>query len=457
MPITRSSSRPSSAVQPVSFSSAGTRRPLTVATTSRLTSASKAAAAPSPSSSSSSDAAFHVFADLPDQLLCSPDNTVWVYGKHRVSLFTAEAAAQAKLERKVRTMMQEAQRHYDISCAFFHSLTSEEQIAEALRASGGGGGTPSPPSSTTMAAMATGASGKRDGVKNGDGPTMEKSERQRLAGVYRELRGMWPTWEAPDMKDAVKGLVTHQTGGVEDGGSSRNFYSAGLRVNLVLDIVASRKTMGTEPLHSRPYRLAEYLYQRIMQPTAAQPTVSSSVSLQNVALCTASTAAGAAPLAISGAKALRTAAEPGWADIAPHVRSLVIGISDAETTLVGCHVLCPYRYLSSPTPTLMRLRRAIEEAADQERVRAAAAMANTPASGIDAQARGSPAVEAAEGTASSPLCRVVAAQLARYGRVDALLTAPCVRVPPQSLGYIDQSRLILCTPQYLAGRSMTDR
>ncbi|KAG5508349.1 hypothetical protein JIQ42_08273 [Leishmania sp. Namibia] len=449
MPITVSSARPTSAVQLAPMPGMGARRPLTATTMPTLQSASKAVTAAPSSSSSSSASPLRVFAELPDQLLCSPDNSVWVYGRYVLSLFTPEATAQAKLERKVRSMMQEAQRHYTISCAFFHSLTNEEQMAEVLRVSGSGG-TPSSPPSMTTAAMATGTSVKRDLGRNVDGPAAEKSAQQRLAGVHRELRGMWPTWGASDMNNAANDLSTREVRGANDDEPSQNCYAAGLRVNLV-DIVASRKTIGPEPLRSRPYRLAKNLYQRIMRSATAQPTESSWMSTRSVVLCTPAIAAGMAHMSIDGVSAPKAAAGRGWDNMAPHVRSLVIGISDAETTLVGCHVVCPYRHLSSPTPTLMRLRRAIEAAAEQERARALAAAAATttaPVGGIDIQGQGSAAaaVVAARDTASSPLCSVVASQLGRYGCVDALLAAPCVRVPPQSLGHIDQSRLILCSP-----------
>ncbi|KAG5512403.1 hypothetical protein GH5_08254 [Leishmania sp. Ghana 2012 LV757] len=445
MPITVSPARPTSAVQLAPMPGMGARRPLTATTMSTLQSASKAVAATPPSSSSASP--FRVFAELPDQLLCSPDNSVWVYGRYVLSLFTPEATAQARLERKVRSMMQEAQRHYTISCAFFHSLTSEEQMAEVLRVSGGGG-TPSPPPSMTTAAMATGTSAKRDLGRNVDGTGAEKIDHQRLAGVHRELRGMWPTWGASDMNDAPNDLSTREVRGPNDDEPSQNYYAAGLRVNLVVDIVASRKTIGPEPLRSRPYRLAKNLYQRIMRSATAQPTESSLMSTRSVGLCTPVTAAGMAHMSIDGVSAPKAAVGRGWDNMAPHVRSLVIGISDSETTLVGCHLVCPYRHLSSPTPMLMRLRRAIEAAAEQERARALAATAATttaPVGGIDAQGQGS-AVVTARDTVSSPLCSVVASQLGRYGCVDALLAASCVRAPPQSLGHIDQSRLILCSP-----------
>ncbi|CBZ23206.1 conserved hypothetical protein [Leishmania mexicana MHOM/GT/2001/U1103] len=356
--------------------------------------AAAAAVAPSPPS-------FHVFADLPDHLLCSPDNSVWVYGQYTLSFLTSEAAAQARLERKVQCMMREAQRHYDISCAFFHSLTSEEQMAEVLRVGSGGGALSLPPAMTA----ATGAPAK--------------SDPKRLTGVHRALRDAWPTRHGPDMSDAANGLAAREVGGAGEGESSENRYSAGLRVNLVLDIVASRKTLRTVPLRSRPYRLAEYLYQFVMQPATTQRAA---------------------------------AAAAGRGDMALHVRSLIIGISDADTTLVGCHVVCPYRHLMSPTPMMMRVRRAIEKAADQERARALAAAeaANTTVSGLDTQCQASSAAVAAEAPASnaapSPLCSLVASQLARYRRVDALFPAPYARVPPQSLAQIDQSRLILCTP-----------
>ncbi|AYU75748.1 hypothetical protein LdCL_030012300 [Leishmania donovani] len=387
-----------SVLQLTANASAGGKRPTRGVTMSALKQASKAAsAAPSPPSPSPS---FHVFADLPDHLLCSPDNSVWVYGQYTLSFLTSEAAAQAKLERKVRCMMREAQRQYDISCAFFHSLTSEEQMAEVLRVGSGGGVLSLPPAMTA----ATG--------------TSAKSDRKRLTGVHRALRDTWPTWRGPDMSDAANGLAAREVGGAGEGKSSANRYSAGLRVNLVLDIVASRKTLRTVPLRSRPYRLAEYLYQLVMRPSATQ----------------------------------RATAAPAQGDMALHVRSLIIGISDADTTLVGCHVVCPYRHLTSPTPMMMRLRRAIEGAADQERARALAAAeaANTTVSGLDTQWQASSAAAAAEAAASdaapSPLRSLVASQLARYRCVDALFPAPYVRVPPQSLEQIDQSRLILCTP-----------
>ncbi|GET85576.1 hypothetical protein, conserved [Leishmania tarentolae] len=368
--------------------SAGGKRPPRGDATSTLKQASKAVApVPSPPSSSPS---FHVFADLPDHPLCSPDNSVWVYGKYKLSFLTSEVDAQAKLEKKVHCMMREAQRHYDVSCAFFHSLTSEQQMAEVLRVSSSGGVLALPPPTTT----ATG--------------TPSKSDRKPLTDVHRELRDTWPTWGGPSMEDAVTGLAARVVGGAEEGKSSQNRYSPGLRVNLVLDIVASRKTLRTVPLRSRPYRLAEHLYKFIMCPAA-----------------------------------------PTQGSMALHVRSLIIGISDADTTLVGCHVVCPYRHLSSPTPTMVKLRHAIEAAAEQERARALAAaeLANTTVSGLDTpwQASSLP-VAAASDAALSPLCSLVASQLARYGRVDALFPAPYVRVPPQSLDQIDQSRLILCTP-----------
>lgn len=384
-----------SVLQLTANTSAGGKRPSRAVTMPALKQAAKAAAAaPSPSPS------FHVFTDLPDHLLCSPDNSVWVYAQHTLSFLTSEAAAQAKLGRKVQRMMREAQRQYDISCAFFHSMSSDEQMAEVLRVGSGGGALSLPPAMTA----ATG--------------TPAKSDRKRLTGVHRALRDAWPTWRGPNMSDAANSLTAREVGGAGESESSENRYSAGLRVNIVLDIVASRKTLRTVPLRSRPYRLAEYLYQLVMQPSATQ----------------------------------RATAAPALGDMASHVRSLIIGISDADTTLVGCHIVCPYRHLTSPTPMMMRLRRAIEGAADQERARALAAAeaANTTVSGLDTQWQASSAAAAAEAAASdaapSPLRSLVASHLAHYRRVDALFPAPYVRVPPQSLEQIDQNRLILCTP-----------
>ncbi|KAI5687380.1 hypothetical protein MNV84_00357 [Leishmania braziliensis] len=440
-----SSAAPPSVVQLPVLASTGAKRRSRAAAMSGPKPAIKPAAV-SPSSSSSPP--LHVFADLPDQLLCSPDNSVWVYGQQALSFFSSEAAAQAKLERKVQCMMREAQRHYTISCAFFNSLTSEEQMAEVLRVSGGGGLLPLPPA-MSAAAMVTGTPAKRDHRRSGDGSTPVKCCRQRLAGVHRALRDAWPTWGEPDMNGVASSLVSREVGDADDDGSWQNCYSPGLRVNLVLDIVASRKTLGTAPLRSRPYRLAEHLYRLIMQSATTQPRTRSPMLPSNDVPYTTPTTARATPSTTNGAKATTIAAARARSDIAPHVRSLIIGISDAATTLVGLHVVCPYRHLSSPTPTLTRLRRAVEAAADQQRARALSTTATTTTTGLDTHGQGASAAVIAEPAASAPLCCVVASQLARHRRVDALLPAPYVRVPPQSLELIDQTRLILCTPRKL--------
>ncbi|KAG5511934.1 hypothetical protein JKF63_07759 [Porcisia hertigi] len=402
---------------------------------------------------------FQVFPDLPDQLMCSPDNSVWVYGQHSISLLASEATMKTKLKQKISCMMQEAQRHYDISCAFFHSLSSEEQMAEVLRASGGGTLVPPPPTNATSA-LTAGASVKRDheGISEDNGSVGNKFDRKGLADAQRALRDAWPTWGKQDMNNPASNPVSREVESGDDVELSQNCYAPGLRVNLVLDIIASRKTLGPSPLSSQTYRLTEFLHRLILEPSTTQPPADSSPKPARIRKPPpiATTAVGSVLARTKCAHATKTVAKPAECDMALHVRSLVIGISDTDTILVGRHLVCPYRHLPTPTSTMIRLRRAIEAAADEEQdgspLKAAVLTSDTAASPATATSGGLEGPEqvsaaAPESDTTTPsFRRVVSSQLARYHRIDALLPAPYGRVPPQSLDQIDQNRLILCAP-----------
>ncbi|KPA73419.1 hypothetical protein ABB37_09863 [Leptomonas pyrrhocoris] len=442
-----------------------------------------AAAASTAATSSNAASAFVVFPELPDQLLCAPDNTIWVYGQYALTFFATEAAAQAKLERKLQAMLREAQRHYEVSRAFFHSLSPEEQQAELLRSSSNSNVAPlyRP---TATAATAT---------------ILSPGEAAAAAAVMMEENVYWPSRESEYLRrhrprsqgddahhrSSDGGVRYNVTGHRRSGsiGSARNAWDAagdviagaedsedsgapyppGLRVNLVLDIVASRKTLGAAPLRSRAYRIAERLYRRVMRRPQQQQQEQQRKSHGEMAADAAAAARTirpgdrpTAPMNGAGETTTRAPDERVDAlhDMAPYIRALVIGISDANITLVGRDVVCPYRHLPAPTPTQWRVRSALEALADasrqqQQQPRLHSASSSTGAAGAAACATGGKMAAPATPTsvaASMMLAALVAKHVLQRRSVESLVPAPYTRVAPTRLGQLDQTRLILCTP-----------
>ncbi|KAL7703438.1 hypothetical protein N2W54_002063 [Lotmaria passim] len=472
-------------------------------------------AASSSSSCSSSSSSFVVFPEIADQLPCSPDNALWVYGRYELSYFATEATAQGRIAKLLRAMLREARRHYELSRAFFCALRPEEQRAEVLRCAETG---------VRVGSVSSSSSNNNNSIINNNGSSVMYSVRPNAnavvpatttpaAGVggdfanvnaacsttgavavqesvYRALREAWPVWESSrshhrsddsdddDVSSGNDSIIRTKknkkrsgSGGGRDGskasgvggaemrlngarGGNHNnnsnsrsagwsaentgaaatvekegsleSYPPGLRVNLVLDIVASRKTLGATPLQSRAYRIAENVYRLVMQPTTTQ-TVGTTA------------ATGTAEERVGD----------NLHDLSPYVRTLVIGISDTDITLVGRDVVCPYRHLLTPPPLQMRFRCALEAMADaplqppqpQRPPSPSASISPTDRGGVDDAGSSTSLVEA-----SLALQTVVAKHLQGQRSLEALLPAPYMRVPPTLLSQLDQTRLILCVP-----------
>lgn len=469
------------------------------------------------SSCSSSSSSFVVFPEIADQLPCSPDNALWVYGRYELSYFATEATAQGRIAKLLRAMLREARRHYELSRAFFCTLRPEEQRAEVLRCAEAGVGVGSvsssnnnnsinnnngssvmysvrPNANAVVTATTTPAAGAGGDFANVSAAWSTTGAVAVQESVYRALREAWPVWESSrshqrsdnsdddDVSSGNDSIIRTKknkkrsgSGGGHDGskasgvggaemrlngarGGNHNnnsnsrragwsaentgaaaavekvggleSYPPGLRVNIVLDIVASRKTLGATPLQSRAYRIAENVYRHVMQPTTTR---------------TVGTTAAAA--AATGTAEERVGDH--LHDLSPYVRTLVIGISDTDITLVGRDVVCPYRHLLTPPPLQMRFRCALEAMADaplqppqpQRPPSTSASISPTDRGGVDDAGSSTSPVEA-----SFALQTVVAKHLQEQRSLEALLPAPYMRVPPTLLSQLDQARLILCVP-----------
>jgi hypothetical protein len=447
MPLTNITSPSAAAASWAARGSEGTTKipPLSTHPTSRAGSraatAAAAAAAAAPSSSSSAASPLVVFPELSDQLLCAPDNVIWVYGQFALSFFATEATAAAKLSKKLRAMMREAQRHYEISRAYFCALTAGEQRAEVLRSalgfiSSNANTNINGSSSSTNSNSGSGGTRRasRSPITNAAADTPSATSAAAAAtsvedSVFTALRQSWPT-----SSDAAC---------VDGKGDGSTPYPPGLRVNLVLDIIASRKTLGAQPLRSRAYHIAEALYRRVMYPVA-DTTTTTTVVLGN-------RLSPARDVHRSSSNNNNNAAEAyvdTLRDLSPHVRAFIIGISDTDSTLVGRDVVCPYRHLTPPSPVQLRMRNTLEGLADvaaQRQQRQRFSASPSAARGGSAVTNTCPPVDAAA-DASMALAALVSRQLLLRHSVDALLPAPYTRVAPTLLSRLDQTRLILCPP-----------
>lgn len=431
-------SRPASRVRTAASAAGGATPPRETTSHGRL-GRSAAATGTTTTNASSAAGAVVLFSELPDQLLCSPDNSIWVYGQYALSFFASEATALAKLETKLAAMMREAHRLYEVSRLYFLSLSAAEQRAEVLRcasASGGGGGGGNAAAHLARAVEAL----------------------QMEEGVYQALREGWPSAISSATRGGADVPMQEEGGWKEAAGAAATSlsadaaeaqtnddeaadgvvrYAAGLRVNLVLDIIASRKTLGADPLHSRAYRIAEALYRRVLAPPPA---------------------AAAVPLGLRIRPRLSRGEGEGGAHVdplraaAPHVRSFVIGVSDTGVTLVGRDVVCPYRHVATLSTLQQRMRSALEGLAEAQQRPASsfvsAAVAGGGGSPIAAQhtSASGAAQDDGAGEAAYMLASMVARQVQSRHSTDSLLPGPYTRVAPVLLGQVDQTRLILCAP-----------
>lgn len=417
-------------------------------------------AAPKSSMQPTSASALPVVIDRPELLACSPDNSIWVYGSYVFQYLVADAATEMHTKRTINKMMREAARHFTVALFCFERMTPVERRAEVLRgvpasvqqhlsnetagetapaaassaawARSSGGATPilvnnsfdaatgtiqrlpRPPRDPRRGNISTFAGG------TGRGPTMTSFQNDgpvpcdrdgdtaesREETIFRSLLRTWPT--AMSVAVGSSGATTKQKMSRRGSTAADPLHlPRGLRVNIVFDFIASRKTLGGDPLHSRPGQLAEKLYQYIRSVYA------------------------------------------------PFVHSIVIGMSDAKTTFVGRDIVCPYQHFSLNSTLFTNMRRVLLMERQQRDVATAALISasNDNTAGSSGVLSASFAGEGSGGGDVVPLTSLSAhltARLERHGP-DAVLPQPYARVSPHLLNSIDQTRLILFIPSDVNG------
>lgn len=234
-----------------------------------------------------------VFPNYRDRLACDPQNYFCVYGEYEYRWKDSVADTERSLFALVDAMLSAVRRAYDEALEYWQKLPLSTKQAHALR------------SVATMSAGPLPSTTLHAGL-HGDTPTRGAATRKHVLprlGSFRAVSRVQMSGTGSSGRGAHKrGTMTRSLWREDEEEAIMNnllqqWYppNNGPKCRVVLDIIASRKTLGENSTESEPYRLGQKVYRYVKTMYATE------------------------------------------------VMTTFVGISDRNVTLVGRDILYPYR------------------------------------------------------------------------------------------------------------------